>query len=46
MKARLAGSVALLLLASACGGGGGGGTGPDLEIERRVGYAVVVDESD
>lgn len=38
----VAGAVAL----AACGGGEGGeATGPDLEIERREGYAVVVDES-
>lgn len=41
--------LAVALLASACGGGGEeaatAGPAPDLEIERRTGYAVVVDES-
>lgn len=44
MKPRLTGAVALLLFVSACGDGGGGAAGPDLEIERRTGYAVVVDD--
>ena len=39
-------TIALVLgiVAAACGGGEEGGGVPDLEIERRVGYAVVVDE--
>ena len=41
--------LALALLVSACGGGDGGAaveeTSPDLDISRRIGYAVVVDES-
>jgi hypothetical protein len=44
--------VATALLLAACGGGEGAtttaagpDTGPDMVIERRVGYAVVVDET-
>lgn len=35
--------VALAMVVVACGGGGGS-TGPDLEIERRTGYAVIVED--
>jgi hypothetical protein len=45
MNARLVSVIGLLLVASACGGDGGGGAGPDLEIERRTGYAVIVDDT-
>lgn len=46
MKARVAGLVAMALMVSACGGtGSGGGSGADLEIERRTGFAVIVNES-
>jgi hypothetical protein len=45
MKAGIAGLVALALVLTACGDAGGGGTGPDLEIERRIGYAVIVNDS-
>jgi hypothetical protein len=31
------------LLATACGGKGGATTGPDLEVERQIGYAVIVE---
>ncbi|MFH2072064.1 MAG: hypothetical protein ABIJ75_04345 [Actinomycetota bacterium] len=46
MKARMAGLVAIALVATACNGGGSAGVGgPDLQIERRSGFAVIVDES-
>lgn len=45
MKARLTAVAAVALAVSACGGVGGDGGGPDLEIERRVGYAVIVDDT-
>lgn len=32
------------LVATACGGGGGTSTGPDLEVERQIGYAVIVEQ--
>lgn len=35
--------VALGLVAAACDSGGESGTGPDLEIERRIGFAVIVE---
>ncbi len=35
--------VALSLVAAACTTGGGSGTGPDIEIERRIGFAVIVE---
>lgn len=38
----LAAITALGLAFSACGGDGGS-TGPDLEVERRIGYAVIVE---
>ena len=46
MKARIAGLLALALVVAGCGDGGGGTVGADLEIERRIGYAVVVDQFD
>lgn len=45
MKARIAALLALAMVVTACGDGAGGATGPDLEIERRLGYAVIVDDS-
>jgi len=45
MKARMAGLVALALVVTACGGDGGGSDAPDLEIERRTGFAVIVNEA-
>ena len=45
MGARLVGVLAMALVLSACGGEGGGDAGPDLEIQRRTGYAVVIDQS-
>jgi hypothetical protein len=45
MKARFAALLALALVVTACGDDGGGATGPDLEIDRRLGYAVIVDDS-
>ncbi|MCB2223261.1 MAG: hypothetical protein KQH83_03710 [Actinobacteria bacterium] len=46
MKARITVLVvAAALLAAGCAGDEGGtGTGPDLQIERRTGYAVIVSE--
>jgi hypothetical protein len=35
--------VALAMLVSACAGDSGS-TGPDLDIERRSGYAVIVED--
>ena len=46
MKARIAGLLAIFLVTAACGGGDGGDvTGPDLEVERRTGFAVIVETS-
>ncbi len=45
MKARMAVVVAAVLAVTACGSEGGSSTGPDLQIERRDGFAVIVDES-
>lgn len=45
MKAWMAGLVMMALMVTACGGAGGGDTGPDLQVERRTGYAVIVNES-
>jgi hypothetical protein len=36
--------VAVGLLVAACGGDGGATTGPDLDVERQIGYAVIVEE--
>lgn len=36
--------LALTALLAACGGGGGTSTGPDLDIQRRTGYAVIVED--
>ena len=32
------------LVVTACGGDGGATTGPDLDVERQVGYAVIVEQ--
>ena len=37
--------VVLLAALAACTGDGGSAGAPDLEVERRIGYAVVVDDS-
>jgi hypothetical protein len=37
-----AGLAVLALVATACGGGAGS-TGPDLAVDRRTGYAVIVE---
>jgi hypothetical protein len=44
---RVRAMLSLLLVVGAVAGCGGGGSGaaPDLAIERRIGYAVVVDDS-
>jgi hypothetical protein len=44
MRTRLAAVAAVALILAACAGGEAGGTGPDLDIDRRIGYAVVVDQ--
>ena len=44
MKSRMAGLVAMTLVMAACGGDGGGAGGLDLEIERRTGFAVIVND--
>lgn len=45
MKARVAGLVAIALAIAACGSNGGGTVGADLEVERRMGFAVIVDQT-
>jgi hypothetical protein len=46
MAKRAAAVLAVLVVTAACGQDtGGGASAPDLEIERRTGYAVVVDET-
>jgi len=45
MKARIVGLLAIFIVTAACGGDGGDGAGPDLEVERRIGFAVIVDDS-
>jgi hypothetical protein len=36
--------LGLALVASACGGADGASSGPDLDVERRIGYAVLVED--
>ena len=43
MRTRLALAVVAILLVAAGCADGGSGTGPDLEIERRIGFAVIVE---
>ncbi len=45
IRARVIAALLLLAGTGASCGGGGAQAGPDLVIERRIGYAVVVDES-
>jgi hypothetical protein len=40
----LATLIAFGLVAAACGGDGGSTTGPDLDVERQIGYAVIVEQ--
>ena len=46
MRTRNAFAVVLVLgfVVSACGGAGGTTTGPDLAVERQIGYAVIVED--
>jgi hypothetical protein len=41
---RLATLALVFLVVLAGCGGGSGGTGPDLDVTRRIGYAVIVEE--
>ncbi|HLE39149.1 MAG TPA: hypothetical protein VJA44_05800 [Acidimicrobiia bacterium] len=41
---RLAAAASLFAISAAACGGGPGSTGPDLAVERRIGYAVIVEE--
>jgi len=44
MKSRMAGLALMAMVVAACAGDGGGAGGLDLEIERRTGFAVIVND--